>query len=239
MLVGVVGLTELGESVALLALDDVGGRDLGDELVELCRLRSMLDAQISRRVRAFDARGDAINGGHRSTAAWLMDHCRYRPADAYREVRVARAMRDLEAIRDLWESGRTTSQHIAVAEQARHSARDDVAFAQFEDALVEVCAAATVDDTTNVLARWRDALDADHQTNDTLLAKTIERRSLALSLVMAEGVMQATMDKGDYAIVKEALDIERARGHVEGDERTAAQQRLDAFVAICKRTVDR
>ena len=80
---GVVGLVELAEGVALLGIDDVSGRDLGGELVELFRLRAMLDAEVSRRVRAFDARGDAVNGGHKSTAAWLMDHCRCRPPDAY------------------------------------------------------------------------------------------------------------------------------------------------------------
>ena len=190
-------------------------------------------------MRAFDARGDAVDGGHKSTAAWLMDRCRCRPADAYREVRVARATRDLDGVRAAWEAGRTTSEHVRVVEQARHAAKDDVAFADFEPAVVRLCESGTVDDTTSVLARWRDALDADRQSDDTLAAKAIERRDLSLSLAWEQGYLDATMDKGDYAIVKEALEIERNRGHVEGDERTAGQQRLDAFVAICKRTLDR
>src|SRR6266446_7478325 len=109
---GVVGLVELGESVSLLAIDDVAGRNLAEELVELFRLRSMLDAQLSRRVRAFDGRGDCVNDGHRSTAAWLMDRCRCRPADAYQHVRVGRAVEQLDAVRDSWESGRTTTAHV-------------------------------------------------------------------------------------------------------------------------------
>src|SRR5690349_6822957 len=109
---GIVGMVELEESIELLASDDVAGRDLSDELVWLYGLRSMLDAQISRRVRAFDRRGDCVNGGHRTTAAWLMDHCRRRPFDAYRDVRVARAVSELDGVREAWESGRTTSEHV-------------------------------------------------------------------------------------------------------------------------------
>ncbi len=235
---GVVGLVELAEGISLLGIDDVSGRDLGDELVELFRLRSMLDAQVSRRVRAFDARGDCVHGGHRTAAAWLMDHCRARPADAYREVRVARAMGDLDAIRMAWESGRTTSAHVHAVEAARHAAKDDAAFAEHEPALVEVCKSATVDDTTAVLARWRDALDAHRQADDTLAAKATERRSLSMGESLEQGHLQANMDKGDYAVVKEAVDIECERGHVEHDPRTPTQQRLDALVAICLRTLD-
>jgi hypothetical protein len=231
-------LVELAESVALLGLDDVGGRDLGNELVELFRLRSMLDAQVARRVREFDVRGDAVNGGHRSTAAWLMDHCRCRPTDAYREVRVARATRDLDGLREAWEAGRTTSEHVRVVEQARHAAKDNAAFAEFESAVVRVCESGSVDDTTTVLARWRDALDAHRQSDDTLAAKAVERRDLSLSDTMEQGYLDARMDLTDFAIVKEAIENERERGHVEGDERTAGQQRLDALVAMCKRTLD-
>ena len=239
MVVGVVGLVELAESVALLGHDDVGFRDLGDELVELFRLRGMLDAQISRRVRAFDVRGDAVNGGHRTTAAWLMDHCRCRPQAAYREVRVARAMSELDGVRGAWESGVTTSDHVATVEAARHSAKDDVAFGEFEATIVRVVVSASVDDTTGVLARWRDALDAHLQSDDTLVAKVIERRGLSLAEVMDHGYLEATMDKGDLAVLTEAIEIERDRGHVEGDTRNAPQQRLDALVEICRRTLDR
>jgi len=236
---GVVGLVELAESIELLALDNVHDRDLSDELIELYQQRSRLDAQISRRVRAFDTRGDCVHGGHRTTASWLMDHCRRRPFDAYRDVRVARATDQLDLVRDAWVSGRTTTEHVHVVEAARHSARDNDAFAEFEPALTDVCESSTVDDTIAVLARWRDALDAHRQTDDDLKKKIIERRRLKLSPVGDQGVINGACDLGDFAIIKEAIEIELQRGHVEGDERTPAQQRLDALVAICKRVLDR
>src|SRR5947209_8591385 len=97
------GLDLICEGVELLAGEAVEGRWLGDDLVQLQALRDRIDAQFSRRLGEFDARGDADADGQRSTVGWLAAACRMDPADAGRAVRTARAMRRLGTVRDAWE----------------------------------------------------------------------------------------------------------------------------------------
>src|SRR4051794_9463240 len=106
------GFTLADEAVALLAADDLDGRYLGDELIDLYALINRLEAQASRRLAHFDARGDGLADGHKSTTGWLAAKTRMHPAEAGRAVRVARLERHLPDITDLWEAGHTTTAHV-------------------------------------------------------------------------------------------------------------------------------
>ena len=236
------GIELLEKAVAELAGEDVCRPGLGPELVDLLRVRSMFDAQISRRVREFEVRGEAILDGHKHPGAWLTANCRIGRGEAYRIVRRAIGMAHLDRIRTSWESGNTTTDHVDAVVDARKNAKADSAFAEYEPTLLDVVECATVADTVNVLARWREALDAtrdDTDEQESKLAKDIERRGLDMGETGGVGTLRGTTDALDYAILFEAIEIELERGRVEGDERTLTQQRLDALIAICKRTVDR
>ena len=59
-----------------LAAQDVVGISLRDELLELERARARLDAEVARRLLAFDQSHDWSVDGSKSAAAYLVKHTR-------------------------------------------------------------------------------------------------------------------------------------------------------------------
>src|SRR5436305_1396436 len=80
----------------LLAVDprDVPSVALGEEIVEIYRQASRLKAAILDRVEAFDTKGGAKATPHESTAAWLRATTRLAPTASYRDVHLARDLKD-------------------------------------------------------------------------------------------------------------------------------------------------
>ena len=234
---GAVGLAELFDALELLAGDTVDDRNLGGELVDLYRARDMLHAQLSRRLLVFDRRGDALGDGFKSTSGWLIANCRVSRGTATRDVRVARHLDCLDQVRGLWEQGRTTSDHVSAIVEARRDAKADSDFDAYEPSLVPVAESCSVVELGAVLARWREALDATHD-DDRRVEALIERRGLNHGETMDQGFAKWVMDPTDYAVFTRVLDEEVERGRVEGDTRTAEQQRLDAMIALFVRHLD-
>jgi hypothetical protein len=102
ILVLVGGAALLAEAVDKLEFEEPGD---GSDLQCLIVLRNRLDAQISRRVAAFDARREWADDGCRSAAAWVTKHCRYRTTSARTLVRVARQVRHMPVVQAAWEAG--------------------------------------------------------------------------------------------------------------------------------------
>src|SRR5262245_39883717 len=92
---------------------------LADDLVELHRLRSRLDAQISRRVRAFDRSKEWARAGARTGGAWLQSACRMSSRDASAEVSVARQVEAMPAVAEAWRSGAIGTEHVEVLASTR------------------------------------------------------------------------------------------------------------------------
>src|SRR3954469_7468835 len=119
------GLCSTTEALAALVDEDIDGRYLGDEIEQLYAWINRLHAQVSRRLAVFDARGDALGDGFRSTAGWLAAKCRMAPGEATRAVRVARLERHLPTITTMWENGETTATHVQALARVRHRAKAD------------------------------------------------------------------------------------------------------------------
>src|SRR4051794_20580842 len=80
------------QGVDALAEERVTGRSLRDELVVLERLRSRLDAEVARRLVAFDLSVEWSADGARSAAAWLVAKTRCASSGAHHRVHVARQL---------------------------------------------------------------------------------------------------------------------------------------------------
>src|SRR5690349_18431353 len=65
------------------------------EIVELYRQASRLQAAILDRVEAFDRTGGAKATPHQTTAAWLRATTRLSPNASYRDVHLARDLKDV------------------------------------------------------------------------------------------------------------------------------------------------
>jgi hypothetical protein len=225
----------LAESVRALSSDEVHGRSLGAEIVELERWKAALDAQIARRIAAFDHHGEFVLYGHRSTAGWMVASLRVGRSDSYRRVHCARDVEQLPAVEAAWQSGAISTRHVETITRIRHAAQADVEFAAFEPSIAQVAISGTPDDVANVGRQWRHALDdACHSPADTLAWQQWERRGLRLGELDGLGFVEATLDSGDIAIVRTAIDKERQRLHASGDERSYSQQLADGLVSICR-----
>src|SRR3954452_21161469 len=115
------GIAQLSVAVDALAADAIDG-PLGSDLRELQRLRARLDAEISRRVAAFDKSGEWAVDRARSAAAWLTRAGR---VSAHREVKVARQLRDMPQVVAAWNAGEVATEHVQVLASARHAANAD------------------------------------------------------------------------------------------------------------------
>ncbi len=224
----------IAEGLAALAGEPVEGRWLGEDLIRLLSLRDRIDAQFSRRLEVFDARGDGVADGHRCTVGWLADRCRMDPADATRAVRTARALRSLPAVQDAWESGATTSAHVGALSRVRYRAKADEHFDQLEHLWRELAVTHDTRVLGRALAGFVDQLDHTRPADASSAAHAIARRMLIGSHCLDVGLLEARYDTESYNWIWNAVEHQRERAHVDGDERTIDQQRADALVEICQ-----
>jgi hypothetical protein len=231
----------IGAGVEALADDELSwGRDVRDELIELEELRVRLEAQISRRVYALHSSSAFTEDHHRSAASWLHDKLRCSRSEGYRRVRTARALSSLDATRGSWEAGRINEEHVAAIVRLCRKDRFRSAFAQFELALLEIAESSDPDVTAEAARAWRHALDDALQDDDTSMAAgQYESRGLHLDDGL-DGMMfiQGAADPFDAEILRRAIEIEYQRQHQAGDDRSPAQQRLDALIGIARQYLD-
>ena len=226
----------LASAIDELANAEVSGR-VGAELIELERLRARLDAQVSRRVAAFDRTLEYTLSGHRSAAAWLGERCRVASIEGHGRVRVAREMAECEPTRTAWERGAIATRHVEVLARCRHAAKANAEFAVFEEVALPVAATAPPEVLAGVCVRWREALDADRQPHDlaSLAEQRFDKRGLHASqtidqMVAIDGVLDSTTGE----VVQTALDIAIDQARVNDDPRSLPQLRADALGAICE-----
>ena len=98
----VSAVERLQEVIDALAAADVRYGSVGEELLALERARARLDAQVARRLRAFDRSCEWAAHGSRSAVAFLITNTRCARGDAYRRVRVAREVEALEQTASAW-----------------------------------------------------------------------------------------------------------------------------------------
>jgi hypothetical protein len=236
-------VARLREVLDELAAEDVAGVPLRDDLLELERARARLDAETSRRLRAFDRSCEWMASGARSAAGFLVTRRNSSRGDAHHRVRVAREVDELPLTASAWEAGAVTTRHVEAIARARHAAKADAQFAEFEPSLVEIARAGTPEDVAAVARKWRDALDADLDRDGAGKKRAAEseqeRRSFDFSRsIHGMGFGTLTLDTLGAEHVETALQRAYDRLHRADDPRTPAQQRADALVEISRSYLD-
>ena len=237
----VVGADSLHAVLDELAAQDVVGISLRDELLELERARARLDAEVARRLLAFDQSHEWSVDGSKSAAAYLVKHTRCARGEANHRMRVAREMGELDETAAAWVTGDVTTKHVEAIARARHAAKADEQFAEFEAALLGVARTNTPERVTETARQWRDALDADLDRDgaDTLAEDQHQRRSFDFSRsIHGMGFGNLTLDPLGSEFLETALHRAYEELHVANDPRTPAQQRADALVEIARVYLD-
>src|SRR4051794_2866478 len=216
----------------LLAEDprDVPSAALGEEIVEISRQLSRLQAAYLDRVEAFDRTGAAL-GEHGSTAAWLRAKTRATPNASYRDVHLARDLFDvLPATRAALRDGvinPTQAQQIA----SLRSAIGDDALRSAEPHLVEFASRVSAKELTGAITHvkhmyGRERNDRDEQ--DDYAARKLH----SSTTVGGMGVGQWVLHPAGQEIVQTALHA--LSKPIPGDDRTPAQRRADALVTMAE-----
>lgn len=233
-------LARLAGLIDQLAGEDLSGNQ-GATILALDRLSARLDAQVSRRLGAFDQHLEHTSHGYKTAAAWLGAEARVASIDAHTRVRLARHCRQLDATRHAWQAGEISTRHVEVIVRCRHRADADQEFAEFEPALLRLATTADPKLTSGLCRRWRDALDADRQSdpgtdpNATEEHRQHERRRLHASQTL-DGmvVLDGIFDPANGAMITTALEIAMDAERVADDLRNLPQLRADALALICE-----
>jgi hypothetical protein len=217
----------------LLAVDprELPSVALGEEIEELYRQASRLQAAILDRVEAFDRTGAAKATPHLTTAAWLRATTRLSPNASYRDVHLARDLADvLPATRAALRDGTinpTQAQQIA----SLRSAIGDDALRSAEPHLAEFATRVSAKELTSAITHvkhmyGRDNTDRDEQddyANRTLHSSTT---------IGGIGVGKWTLHPAGQEIVQTALHA--LSKPIPGDDRSPAQRRADALITMAE-----
>src|SRR3954454_15267499 len=216
----------------LLAVDprDLPSVALGEEIVEISRQLSRLQAAYLDRVEAFDRTGAAL-AEHGSTAAWLRAKTRATPSASYRDVHLARDLVDvLPATRAALRDGvinPTQAQQIA----SLRSAIGDDALRSAEPHLVEFASRVSAKELTGAITHvkhmyGRERNDRDEQ--DDYAARKLH----SSATVGGMGVAHWVRHPPGQEIVQPA--IHALSKPIPGDDRTPAQRRADALITMAE-----
>src|SRR5262245_31846259 len=231
-------LDHLTGTLAELQAEDVSrlpGPALAQDLVELHRLRNLLDAQITRRVGQFDRSCGYAASGALSAAAWLRWACRLSPAAASEQVRLARQLPELPGTARAFAEGEIGPQHAAVITRTTEELGPQAA-RQAEPDLLEAARRLHPQHLRRLTRHLRHVVDPEGALDEALRQR--EGRYLHLSETL-DGVwyLDGRLDPEAGTELRTVLDA-LAGPAGRDDRRSAAQRRADALAELARGRLD-
>ncbi len=171
--------------------------------------------------------------GFRSPHAWLTTTTGEAPGAVRTTLHLADRVQRMPIVKERFADGILAESALRLLADAWH---DDIvdAFARDEEMLAGWATTLTHRDFKIVLATWR--LHADPNGAERTAQEQFESRSVHLSeLLDGMGRLDGLLDPEGFRIVQEAIRALARRA--DGDERTAAQRRADALVAMAKQAL--
>jgi hypothetical protein len=204
---------------------------LGEEIEELYRQASRLQAAILDRVEAFDRTGGAKASPHETTAAWLRAKTRLSPTASSRDVHLARDLVDvLAATRAALRDGAinpTQAQQIA---SLRSSIGDD-ALRSAEPHLVDYATRVSAKELTAAITHVKHMYGRERQDSDEQ-DDYASRKVHSSTTIGGMGVGNWLLHPAGQEIVQTA--IHALSKPIPGDDRTPAQRRADALITMAE-----
>ena len=180
------------------------GDELRDAVVELARVRSMLEAVETRIAGSFDTMRAWAPSGAQSANAWIAKQTREAKAECGARLRLARKLRHAPKTAAAFAAGEITATHARRIAGCLNR-RTALAFVRDEDRLVEWARHLPFESWCRKLDEWRFQADPDGCDDDEMARR--DRRGVHLDETL-DGEHHGTMrfDKVGGAIVKNELE---------------------------------
>jgi len=205
-------------------------------LTGLRQLIDCLEVTFTDVLRTFDAHGDGETlSAARSSAAWLHHELRMAPGDASSRVHVARARDELEGGTAAVAAGTLSFEHLRAVERALRPLTDPDQRAEAASLLVDLAERVDPGRVRAAGRRLREVVDPDGALTEH--EQQFARRYLMLSPLL-DGMtsLDGLLDTEATATLSAALAplLVPAGPH---DDRSTAQRRADALVAVATRAL--
>ncbi|HJP64993.1 MAG TPA: DUF222 domain-containing protein [Actinomycetota bacterium] len=231
------GLRSALEELRAEDLAEVPAEKLRADLMEMERASRILEAERLRRISELDRRR-AEARDHISTPAWVANRLGASLPVAAQQVRMARALDDMPAVREALASGEMSSSAVRVLVDARED--HPHAFGGAEDVLVRAARSLPVRQLQAAVARW--SANVDSRALEERTARLRRRRRLRVcpvvsGMVRVEGELDPETGQTVMTALRSVVDADaRSSG---GEPRTHEQRRADALGDICRSWLDR
>src|SRR4029079_14915982 len=113
-------------------------------------VEDVLAQRINAVIDRVEAHGSYVDDGAPTMAAWLRHRANLSGAAAYRQIRIARKLRDLPGVRPAWATGILSTGHVEVI-VANVKQRHLALFATMHRTLIDQLGALTVDDAQHLM----------------------------------------------------------------------------------------
>lgn len=228
------------DSLTDVAWHDLHGQAAHDALDLVEQVERRLAGVRSRVVATVEANGLWAVGGARTFTAWLRNRTDTTAGAASRQVRHARALRDhLPRTRQALEAGRIGQEHVGVLVRealATNALRVQLLDAELGEAfLVEQAGRMDATTFTRLVKAW--AIAADPAGADRAWRESGAKEELTLARTLGGYHLAGWLDEVSGQAVEIALRTHMGRKGKD-DERTAAQRRAAALVALARQSLD-
>jgi Domain of unknown function (DUF222)/HNH endonuclease len=243
-------LETLAEDIDALVEQGASGFADGASIIALQRQLARLDSFTTAAVAEFDTWGEWATDGARTPAAWLTTRSKLSGADARRQLRRGRRLRQLPICAAAWSRGDLTSAQVDVMIGLSRPVTEE-ALSRDEETLVGEACTLRHDQFVRLAGYWEQMADPDGVEDEG--QARVDRRDVYLVQGL-EGMWlgQMTLDEVSGAAVAGELDrLERllfeadwaeakaALGHEPTADqlaRTPGQRRADALVEMAARS---
>jgi hypothetical protein len=221
---------ELADLVAE-ELHAVPDATLAEDIVALRADINRREAELIRRLAAFDARGAAGSDGSVSTAAWLRTRLGMSAAESSDRVRTARALRRLPRTAAEFSAGSLSYRHAALI-AATVDDLDDDRVAAADTMLAGWATELDVGRLRRLASRFLEIVEPDRALAEA--NSTHARRRLHMSQTLDGGYrVDGSLDAEAGSILAAAL-VPLAVRSGSDDTRTPAQRRADALTELAR-----
>ncbi|MGH9178222.1 MAG: hypothetical protein ACRD0N_06680 [Acidimicrobiales bacterium] len=166
-----------------------------EAMVVLQRCLTRMEAAVTRATGASDTSGAWASTGSRGAAMWLSVHAGLPTPVARRQVRLARALRQLPVAEQAWLGGDIHQAHVAVLDRACNT-RTEEAMARDEEVLVGQARRMSFGVFCSVVDYWRQHADPDGCEKDAAADYAARRVDVSRSfrdIVVIDGQLEPVL----------------------------------------------
>jgi Domain of unknown function (DUF222) len=230
-------MSALRSALEELVNEDLDGVDidrLGDDLVEIDAVSGLLEAELTRRLAAFQTKGGPDRHGFHSATAWLKHHCRMAAGRAHRLVADSHLLDTAAATFGAWTRGRISADQAHRLLQTANTVPAEYPAAEVQ--LIGIVEGLDVTGTRVALEYWRQSVDGP----GTILDEQLQDEARGISLSTTMGGM-ARLDGWLTPLAGQALgsalDALMPPPH-PADTRSPRQRRHDALEDLARSYLD-